>query len=654
MSAISLVWKKAGEQPVGVLHQFLLSALTSYGSGRRSFWNDDRIALGGNFSDSLPEDRFDRQPLWNEDKSVCVVADVRLDNRADLAGELGLAHPEILADSDLIMAAWLRWGHSCPDHLLGGFAFAVWSPHQQEIFAVRDHAGERPLFYYRGDEFFALASMPKGLLALPGVPCDFREAHIASWLAGFGTDRAEPIFASIERVPPGHTLRVTPSGVECRQYWHPANAKPTRYKRDEDYAEALVEILDRATEARLRSTRRVGSFLSAGLDSSSVTASAARLLAAQGKCLPAFTSVPRPGFDGLAESSRLPSEGEGAAEIARLYPNIEHHLVDSRGYDLLNTMKAWTDAMDTPATNVINQLWYTAILDRAKQQGIGVMLEGLAGNFTISWNTWNIFGHFFLRGRWVSLARTGHALRGRQALSLKTVARYATRGLLPRWLTRLLIADSKLDGVYDRLVRPEWMHRHDLRKRIFDSIYFRPSSMMRERSLIYESQDEAALRAATQAMTGIEVRDPTADKRIFDFCFSIPPEQYVVGGYSRSLVRRAMKDRLPPSIAMRYTRGLQGADWYLPMTESLPELRREVSLTEQSPAARRVLDLPAMRALLDNWPKSDFHNYAVSSRWHYALIPAISLGYFLRSHESAAGPAQPTPVSPALSAAPLH
>src|SRR6266702_1217843 len=98
MSAINLVWKKAGEPPVSVLHRLMFSALAIYGSGRQTFWNDDRIALGGNFSDSLPEDCFDRQPIWNEEKSVCVVADVRLDNRADLARELGLTHPETLAD----------------------------------------------------------------------------------------------------------------------------------------------------------------------------------------------------------------------------------------------------------------------------------------------------------------------------------------------------------------------------------------------------------------------------------------------------------------------------------------------------------------------------------------------------------------------------
>jgi len=633
----------------------MLSALASYGSGRQSSWNDDRISFGGNFSDSLPEDRFDRQPLWNEDRSACLVADVRLDNRADLARDLGIPHPETLADSDMVMAAWLRWGHSCPDYLLGGFAFIVWSPCRQEIFAVRDHAGERPLFYHRRDDLFAIASMPKGLLALPGFSRDFHESQIASWLAGLTPDRDATMFAGIQRVPPGHALRVTPHSLECKQYWHPANAKPTRFKRDEDYAEALVEILDRATEARLRSTQPVGSFLSAGFDSSAVTASAARLLAAQGKALPAFTSVPRPNFNGIAQPLYLPHEGEAAAEIARLYPNIEHQIVDSCGYDLLRTMDTWIDATDTPAGNVMNLLWFSAILDRAREQGIGVLLQGQAGNISISWNSSSIFGYFFRRGRWVRLVQTARALKARQGISFKTAARYSTRSLVPCWLTRRLIANHKLDGVYDRLVNPEWMDRYNLRNRIFDSIYCPDSDDMRERSLSFEALDNGVQCAAAEAVAGIQLRDPTGDKRVYDFCFSVPPDQSVVGGHSRSLVRRAMKDRLPQSILMSYTRGLQSADWYIPMTEALPELRNEVALLDHSPAARQALDLPAMHALLEHWPTSDFHTFAVSRRWHFALMPAISLGYFLRSHESAAAPSIPASAVPAAPvAAPLH
>lgn len=635
MSVISLVWTEHTKQPVRSLHESMLSAFAKFASGRRSEWNDDRIAFGGWFSDSLPEDNFDRQPLWSGDRSVCLVADVRLDNRADLARELGLTQPETLADSEFLLAAWQRWGSECAKHLLGGFAFVFWTPATQEIFAARDHAGERPLFYHRRPGLFVLSSLPKGILALPSVSRRFDDGELASWLAGLSPDLTHSMFADVQRLPPGHTLRVSRSSTQCRQYWHPAQARPTRFQHDEQYAEALVDILDQATAARLRSKRGVGSFLSSGLDSSSVTASAALLQAARGQRLSAFTSVPRPGFKGLAPPSLVPDESAGAADLARMYPNIDHHLVDSRGYPILTTMKRWSDATDTPATNVINVLWTNAILDRAREQGIGVMLQGLAGNISISWSTLTILSRFFQRGRWLQLIRTARYLNRRQEVSYKTALRYGTRSLVPCWLARLLIDTSPLEGLFERLASPSWTQRFQLRDRIFRSIYCRPADFARDRAAVYDSYDEATFWTASTLLTGIEIRDPTADKRIYDFCFSIPPEQYVVGGHSRSLVRRAMKGRLPDSIRLRYTRGLQGADWYIPMTEALPDLRGELALIEHSPAAREALDLPGMRRIVDEWPEAGFHQMTVARRWHHALILAFSLGHFLYSHEAA-------------------
>jgi asparagine synthase (glutamine-hydrolysing) len=161
---------------------------------------------------------------------------------------------------------------------------------------------------------------------------------------------------------------------------------------------------------------------------------------------------------------------------------------------------------------------------------------------------------------------------------------------------------------------------------------------MDEHSKFFEHCDVGALNAATRAVTGIEVRDPTADKRILDFCFSIPPDQFLAGGRSRSLIRRAMKDRLPDSVRLENRRGLQSADWYLPVREAIPAMRSELALIEQSPAAREVLDLPRIHSLLETFPASGYEQPRVRITWHSALTYAISMGYFLRSHESAVQP----------------
>jgi asparagine synthase (glutamine-hydrolysing) len=614
-------------------------------------WNDQHIALGGTLSNFLPEDVFDTQPLWAPDRSACLVADVRLDNRPELVRMLGLVHPEELADSHVLMAAWLRWGPACLDHIVGGFAFAVWTPALQELFAARDHTGDRPLYYHRGQNFFALASMPKGLLALPGVFRGFEEARVVEWFGLLPPDWTKTMFAGIERLPFGHMLRITPNSFECKRYWHPSNAAPVRFKRDEDYAEALLEVLDRATEARLRTNKAVGSLLSAGLDSSSVTASAARLLAAQGKSLTAFTSVPRPDFNNIGRPWEIANEGPAAAAVACLYPNIRHVLIDSAGLELVPALQRWTDAWDEPAFNAVNLLWFTAIFDRAREQGINVILDGTGGNGTISWETQAIFSDYFRKGRWIKLAKTAYRLRKNGGTSIRAATRATLGDLLPPWAHRLLIPKAQLQNPYSPLANPELIRRQALQEKMSSLMCGTiASNLAADHALYIEQADFGPIHAAIQAVANIDLRDPTADKRVYDFCFGIPAEQYLVGGHSRSLARRAMKERLPDAMVKRYSRGLQGADWYLAVKDALPSLKQEVLLQEQSPEARRTVDLPKVFNLLDNWPESGYHTPEVFTKWHSRLTRAISMGYFLRTHDPLAVTVPAADLPPADSA----
>jgi asparagine synthase (glutamine-hydrolysing) len=111
-----------------------------------------------------------------------------------------------------------------------------------------------------------------------------------------------------------------------------------------------------------------------------------------------------------------------------------------------------------------------------------------------------------------------------------------------------------------------------------------------------------------------------------------------------------MKGRLPAAALARYDRGLQGADWYLSMQEALPSLRHEVALQKQSPAAARMLDIPKMESLLQEWPESGYETAEVVVAWHATLTRAISMGYFLRTHD----PAAPAAAQAASQSAPAN
>ncbi len=644
MSSISVVWTKRLDGAAIVLLRRMSVAQAGVHSARSFSWTDEQIALGGSLLGLLPEDQFDRQPIWNQSRTLCLVADVRLDNRSDLARELHLTQPELLADSDVLLAAWERWQGACLNRIVGSFAFAVWTPARQELFAARDHTGDRPLYFTRTEDFFALASMPRALLSLPGVRRGVQETRLVDALALANPNPRQSFYAGIERLPQAHMLRITPHAIECKPYWSPFDAPPVRYAKDSEYTDAFLEIFDRSVAARLRCNKTVVSQLSAGMDSSSVTVSAARALASQGKRLTAFTAVPRPGFLGKGFHGRIPDEGPGAAEVAAMYPNIDHVRIDSAGIELIPTLHRTIDALDEPVQNGINLLWLTAILQQAAAGGAGALLVGSRGNATLSYTGLDAFAHQFRAGKLFSLLGTVYRMRKKGYTSWRGALAQATTGILPNALHRFLRRSGEFTLKYSP-ASPEILERYQIYDKMLKEFYDNSTDLDLERRIFFERFDYGVYNAAMRSLYGIDMRDPCGDKRLFDFCYAIPIEQYIVGDEPRSLVRRAMKDRLPPSTLARTIRGQQGADWYLSMQDARPSLPAEATIIEQSPTARRMLDLPRMRALLATWPETGLEQLDTSHSYGDALCRFMSFGYFLaKSDEAMAQPLTPPPV----------
>ncbi len=631
-----------------------------HGNARTFSHREPNLLLAGNLQFFLPEDHLDRQPLRTPDLQSWLVADVRLDNRPDLIRQLTLTTPELLPDSEILLQAWHRWGPRCLDYIVGVFAFAVWTPARQELFLARDHTGERPLFYHRAADFFAFASMPKGLLAIPGVNRGVDEDTILKALTLARYSQSVSFFAGIDRLPPGHSLLVTPGNVAITQFWKPFAAPPPHFKRDADYAEAFLEIFDAAVAARLRSTGPIATQLSSGLDSSSVTASAAVQLAAHGQRLTAYTAVPRPGFHGRGAHGRLPDEGPGAAEVAALYKNIDHILVTSAGQDLIRTVTQLSDAVDEPVQNGINALWMSAILDHAAARGCTTLLVGARGNLTFSHFGLEALGQYLRRGRLITLARAAHSFRQKGLVSFRTSARFALAGLLPDALYNRIAGTPDFDLSYSA-VNSRLAQQLHLREKMVAEFFSNHHDLQHDRLHLFQIYDFDTYATGYQAVHHIDVRDPCADRRVIDFCFGLPIEQYLApypaspapaltgpaapdpaltdplltGPVPRSLARRSMQRRLPATALTRTHRGQQGADWSLTIAEAIPALRTEIEANDQSPTARRLLDQPRMMSYLASFPDptappQDTENLAAESD---ALCRSFSFGHFLRTHE---------------------
>src|SRR5258708_13422262 len=134
MSAIAGIWSFAGEVPVSTACRAMLQALTVDGPDDAAQYTGPSVALGRCLLRLLPEDDFDQQPL-SAIGVTALVADIRLDNRAELGLELGISSQRsaAMADSAILLAAWQRWREKCVEHLSAAFSFIFSCPHQHHI-----------------------------------------------------------------------------------------------------------------------------------------------------------------------------------------------------------------------------------------------------------------------------------------------------------------------------------------------------------------------------------------------------------------------------------------------------------------------------------------------------------------------------------------
>jgi asparagine synthase (glutamine-hydrolysing) len=184
-------------------------------------------------------------------------------------------------------------------------------------------------------------------------------------------------------------------------------------------------------------------------------------------------------------------------------------------------------------------------------------------------------------------------------------------------------------------ILPDSVERMQLLRRAaergFDTSYRPHRDPAEERLAVLHRVDLGNYNKGTLAGWGIEQRDPTADRRLIEFCLSVPMDQYLKSGVTRALARTAFADRLPRSVREEWRRGHQGADWHEGIAEAQSEgaLGAELRSIGGSPAAS-VIDMTRMQGFESSLPESDWHKAGVVWPYRLALLRGVSAGHFIR------------------------
>lgn len=638
MSALAGVWNFTGKPGSDGACARIMAAQAMYGPHDSAQWDAGEISLGRRLFRLLPEDQYDWQPSVGGEGRFTLVADLRLDNRDELAAALRIApdRARTMADSAVLLGAWEAWGENCVDRLVGDYAFAIWDSKERKLSLARDPLGMRPLHFHRAASFFAFASMPKGLHALPEIPRAPDEDRIAEFLVLMPEKGTQSFFRNVERVEPGHMTTVTKAGVLHRRHWEPQR-KPLRLSSAEDYAEGMRHHFEAAVRATLRGTNgTVATHLSSGFDSSTVTATAARLLDGTGKVV-AYTSVPREGFDGAAPRAREGNEGTIAAITAARYPNVEHVLVHNNRTSPLANLDRLFVLFDRPILNPCNHVWVSAINDAIRSRNIGVLLTGQMGNMSISYGGETLLPQLIRSGRWLRWAREASGLARNRHMRWIGVLGQSFGPFVPstlwRWANRYLMNRGVDVGTYSG-VNPSRLKELDLASRASGralDLNYRPRRDGFETRLwVMRRVDIGNMRHGTLAGWGIDQRDPTTDRRLIEFCLNIPEEQLLSNGNNKAVARIAFADRLPQAVLDSRHKGYQAADWHEGLATARAELRDEVERLGAIAPAATAIDLPRLGKLIEDWPAGGWETSDVISQYRLKLLRGIAVGHFLR------------------------
>lgn len=369
----------SGRHPAS-LHARLGAALGRPGLLPARTWDAPGILLVHRQSVSTPEDRGEAQPT--RAAGWVLAFDGRLDNRADLARALDL-RAQGLTDSALILAALSRWGAAAPRHFIGPFAIAAWDQQAERLLLARDAMGERPLFVHRSDRRLAFATTPAALLALPEVSTALDEMSLTGFLTQKPSAPGQTFFRDIAQIPAAECWQWDGRHLTTERFWTPP---PKARLRRREAVEAAREALDTAVAACLRCDGPVASTASAGLDSSGVAATAARLLAPEP--VTAFTAVPHPGLSWPQTPQRIYDERPAVAALAAMHPNLTAQFVpgpDPAATQM--TSQARFAALFMPIRNVVNWEWHAQVNTAAEAMGARALLQGGGGNFFLSRNS---------------------------------------------------------------------------------------------------------------------------------------------------------------------------------------------------------------------------------------------------------------------------
>ena len=488
------------------------------------------------------------QPMYFASERYVMVFNGEIYNFQDIKAELKEFAFKSEGDTEVIMAAYAKWGADCLGKFNGMFALAIYDQVEESLFIARDRLGIKPLYYYQDGERLVFASEVRALLASEYVPGKINREVMSEFLRYYSVNAPNTLLDGVYMLPPGH-LGIWKNGdFQIRSFWSLAKSADTR--PDQSYEETCKDVrqlLQKAVERRLISDVALGAFLSGGIDSSAIVA------------LMAESSTQKVNTFSVVFEEKAYDESEYSDLIARKYAT-RHHPIKLKPEDFLRDLPEALASMDHPSGDGLNSYVVSKV---TRQAGFTVALSGLGGD--------ELFAGYpvFKRYKKLKNMQLFYGLpHGIRSVLGKTVAGVYQNHKTERLRELISLEDSRFDELY-----PIFRKRFDDDEILeLTGAFVSPAEQLRQ----LFSQDEllaidklpffsqvsvGEIQTYTQNVllrdtdqmsmaSSLEVRVPFFDHELVEYSLGIP-DVYKNPVYPKKLLVDAMGDLLPHEIVHR-------------------------------------------------------------------------------------------------------
>jgi len=499
----------------------------------------------------------------------------------------------------------------------------VWLPDKEELFCFTGHL-HGALYYTRRGGRFAFATTLRALFALPWVSRELDDTALAEHLVRLSHEPGRTIYREIHRLQPGDSLRVTRDQTVVTPYWRLPEPVELRLGSDRDYIEAFRDALTAAVRRQLRAAGGVACLVSGGLDSVSVAVIAGQLLAGQGKRLQVLHTLPI-GANRYAWDLRELDESAYVRQLEAHAPYMDYHYLQARTDGL--PLEEWHDffSVHCVPTPGIPARGYGSIKPTVEAEGIDRVLTGLGGNLVVSMESrpWNYLRHLVAERQLWRLIR--EAARQRRFYGTPWRALLRQMGVRRPQPTKNRGATARA-----RMLAPQFLQSAQIQEKLRanDALQDLHSHEKLRTSMHRFLADTTRTGRGTPASAWDEEYPvpvaPMADRRLNQFCLSLPFEQQIRGGWDRRLLRLSMEGHLPDALRWRVTRGFPQPEFQFQYNALMKTLGGEEACLNALERAPAYLDVGHLRSLTKN--KNAHQGWASEM----TVLRAVTLEHFLR------------------------